>query len=530
MDDLPVVVLQEILDFLSIQEKLRSKLICKKFKFVVETFCAQQNVCIYGFDYPYGQRWCWSDQRIADEDMLHLKFDLQISRPFDLKMEFFRNLQKICLYVIGEKVNQFLEEVHRLRKLKVLIVNESGKIKLRTLSSSSLEKLSLGCGSGRTPLRLELNTPKLSSVTFWMNYRQINFRFPLEVKHLRSRWFNPCLRRLKNLETLICERITSDFKLSDFKSLIRLEVFPFNEDDLQVVRQILDQRNRLDRDRPELFICGFKEQLPTCGKIYEMFSDFTRNVYSGLQPEYIEYAVKNYSNLADNLPWNLDFDIRTLLKCGNLIPRDFFQKFTRTAIIPYTSSEELKITESEQRVLVEHIKRSSPCVLLIRHLDMSLKREFYKQLSSVQSLKFLWIGPHLENVEFDHFLKLKHLQNFTIRSEKIPIQFVSKLFVHLKHLKVFKFQATCGLFDSKFRIEIWFYESPDDESGVGDDEEDEEDDEEAWRPFRFGCYYRDSFESYEKRVLFANCYNANELAPNINRIREDERLLPYLIE
>ena len=489
MDDLPVLILKEILDFLSIQEKFRLKLICKKFKFIVETFCTQQNVCIYTHDYPYGQSWCWPDQRIADEDIIHLKFDLKTSRPFDLRTEFFRNLQKVCLYKIGEKIDQFLEEVHLLSKLKVLIVNESGKIKLRTLSSSSLEKLSLGCA---TPDYLELDTPNLSSVTFWVDYSQIVFRFPLMVKHLECNTFQPKLSRLKNLKTLICQKITSDFMLNDFKSLTRLEVFPLNADDLQVVRQIFDQRKQLDRDRPEMFICGFNEQLPTCGKIYESILGFPGNLgYGGLQPEFIEYAVQNYSKLLGTIPWYFDLDIHTLLKYGNLIPRDFFEKFQSNLILYIRLFRDLKITESEQRVLIEHIKRSNVRLLSIEHLDMSLKREFYEQLSSVQSLKKLWIGPHLENVEFDHFLKLKNLRDFQIISAKIPIQFVSKLFVRLKLLEEFIFQARPGA----CRIEIWVNKSR------PDDEEDQ-----PYYPFRLRCLQA-CFNAY--------CNNGDRLNPQI---------------
>ena len=524
MDDLPVVVLQEILDFLSIQEKMRSKLICKKFKFVVETFCTQQNVYIYSRDYPYKGSWCWSDQQIADEDMLHLRSDLQTSRPFDLRMEFFRNLQKVCLDWVGEKTDQFLEEVHLLSKLKVLMVKgQLDKTTLRTLSSSSLEKLTLNSGDLLTPVHLELDTPNLSSVDFfWMNYRQIVFLFPLMVKRFKCCCSSPCLNRLKNLETLICrhiysdfklknletlicQKITSDFKLNDFKSLTRLEVFPFNENDLQAVRQILDQRKRLERDRPEMFICGFKEQLPTCGKIYELMD--------GLQPEYIEYVVQNYSKLVGTFPWTFSFDIRNLLKYGNLIPQDFFEKFTGICYISCETLANLTITESEQRVLIEHIKRSSVRSLSIERLDMSLKREFYEQLSTVQSLRFLQIGPHLENVEFDHFLKLKHLHTFRIKStQKIPVEFVSKLFVELKNLKEFRLRATS---DEKceFKIDIFFNESQPDE-------------EEAW-PYEFQCYLPDVHK--DEPILFDYCDNANQLAQSIKQMKDDERLMPFLI-
>lgn len=200
MDDLPVVVLREIFNFLSISQKLRMKS-------VLETMRHQKRVCIYSIGYPYGESWCFSN---------------------------------VCtnLYQIGEKVDAFLEEVSSLTKLKVLMIDDH-TIKLRKLSSSSLEKFSLKCYYSD---HIELDTPNLFSFTFWEqcdSRRQlVDLHFPLKVKYLECFDFNTNLSRLRNLATLICQKITCDFNLEDFKSLTRLELFSRDENDLWVARLI----------------------------------------------------------------------------------------------------------------------------------------------------------------------------------------------------------------------------------------------------------------------------------------------------
>ena len=203
MDDLPVLVLQEIFSFLNIQEKLRVRSVCRQFKFIVETVNHQRNLCLYSTGYPYNQRWCFSKQKVMEEDMLYLQLeiDLDNSRKFDLQIEFLRNLQMLYLHRVGPKIDYFLEQVNCLCKLKVLMIDGS-RIKLEKLSSSCLEKLSLrNCG-----FRLiELDTPNLTSFVLWNDEGAIEFavfRFPLKVKHLECFQFDSSvLMGLKNLET-----------------------------------------------------------------------------------------------------------------------------------------------------------------------------------------------------------------------------------------------------------------------------------------------------------------------------------------
>ena len=238
MDDLPVVVLKEIFSFLSIQEKFKMKLTCKKWKFALEIMCPQRNVCIYSLKFPYKERWCFSDQKVAAEDLLYMKFNRENSRKFNLKMDFFKNLRKIYLYMIGEKINNFLEELNSLTRLEVLMILDwaTKQIRLRKLSSSSLQMLSIRNVKSHG---IELDTPNLHSLVLYrhrMEDELVHFDFPLTIKHLECTKFTLSLSCLKNLETLLCHEITFDFKPQDFKSLVKLEILPRNG--IQFVRNL----------------------------------------------------------------------------------------------------------------------------------------------------------------------------------------------------------------------------------------------------------------------------------------------------
>ena len=258
---------------------------CKKWKFVIETMIAKQaNVCIHSKVYPYKEKWCFSEAPVAEEDMLYVKYVCPPSRQFDFKIPFFEHLHKVYLCEIGENVDCFLEEVKLLANLKVLMIHEE-QIKCRTLSSASLERLSVKC-SDFGPIKLD--TPMLSCFVLWNNFKRfeqfetvsnrlVDIQFPLKIKRLECFRFDLNLNRLKNLETLVCRVITFEFQLNDFKSLVRLEIFPRTERELPVIRRIQDDRERLNRTDLELIVSGFKETPIICnlnGGYRNLFESF----------------------------------------------------------------------------------------------------------------------------------------------------------------------------------------------------------------------------------------------------------------
>lgn len=424
MADLPDVVLWKVFDFLPISERLRVRSTCKTWKFVIETYNSPQSLCIYSIKYPGNERWCFSNKKVTEDEMVYLKYRPDLSCRFCLRQEFFRNLQSVYLYAIKKKVGPFLQEMHYLTRLKMLKVDRE-ITKPTVLSSFSLEKLSL-----KARCEIELNTPNLNSLALWMNSEQsgktVNFRFPSKLKHLECIKFTSNLSQLKNLETLVCQEVTPDFRLNDVECLTRLEIWP-TEQQLPMVMRIQEERTRLKRNELELIVSGFSEELVSC----------ERNNYPGnlwLTPAYLEQIKRNRPKFVGVAPWYACLDIETLLRHPDRVPNELFKHFPNldyTHWIPAdrlpSRLEDLGISESR---LIETIQISNPQRLDIKVPELT--QGFYNQLGRLESVKVLNLRIDLKIFDFDCLLNLKNLVIVGIQYETFPIEFVCKLVKNLR--------------------------------------------------------------------------------------------------
>ena len=437
MANLPEVVLKEIFDFLTIREMWRVRSTCKKWKFVVDTWCRPRSVCIHSTSYPYNERWCFSDQRVVEDEMIYLKFHLKTNRLFDLRMEFFRNLQKVYLYHLMEKVDLFFEEASQLTRLKVLMIEERC-FPPRTLSSFSLEKLSLKVFNLG---RFQLNTPNLSSLILWditcMLPRDppvLEFSFPLKVKHLECTDFTHNLgSQLKNLETLVCIEILFDFQLNEFKSLTRAELWSF-----AAFRTVENQKRRLNRMNLQVLASGFDAET-VAGEpleIQEKFFCSPITIEKGklaMSSSFLEMAERNRWNLAGSIACTFDLDNlepESLISFASKIPRAFFDKLRMGRI--FFSSNEI-----DQSALVELAGRCSPSYYSASRCRLS--RSEVEKLSRIQSIKRFHGSCDIESA--DYLLNLKNLEDLQINSPKISIDFICKLFKELKFLYALYFES-----------------------------------------------------------------------------------------
>ena len=501
MVDLPVVVLKKVFAFLDIRERLRVRSTCKTWRFMVDTLSYQQSLCIYSISYPYNKRWCFSDQRVVEDEMIYLKLDREAGHRFDLRMEFFRNLQKVYLYKTGDKTEHFLEEVNQLTRLQVLMIKESW-IKLRTLSSSSLERLSLKlfCCD-----HIKLDTPNLSSFVLWVDRRGeiyfppgnhpgiVEFHFPLKVKHLECTEFNLNLGQLKNLETLVCRTITFDFKLDEFKSLVRTELWSL--DAFQLMR---NEKNRLNRASLQIVASGFDGET-VAGELIGIQEEFfcRPERFGGshleLSGSYLKNAERNQWNLVGSIPWNFQVEYATLLPFVSRIPKDFFSKLR---ISQFNLTEfPLNVSEIDQATLVELMERSQPSFL---KLNFKLSQDTFERIGRIQSIKSLFVRL---NEKLDCLLSLRNLEVIRIfDSAKISIDFICRLFKQLKFFSILLFFPNLfphlGLLITyhKNRLE-------------------EEDDFVLEYPFSI------HFSSSEKL-----CRDLNELVEEVEKLRENQKI------
>ena len=469
MADLPVVVLREIFDFFSIWERFRLRCICKGWKFVIETFNSPPSLCVYSNKYPSKEKWSFSDRIVTEHEVLYL--NRYSNRRLSLRMEFFRNLQSLYLYNIDDKrLNLFLEELNGLSQLKVLMITK-GEVHLKLLSSSSLEMLSLECCVVDA---VEVDTPNLNSLAY-RNSREandeINFRFPLKVQHLECLSFTSKLSQLKNLETLLCMEIVSDFSLNDFKYLKRLEIWPL-EEHLPLVRRIHEERKGLNRPL-ELIVSGLKEEL-VIGVSNEFQATSLR-----LTSHYLEMIERNSFKFVGPGPWQFETEIGTLVKYWERVLSKFFNGchfhvepfrhytlyYLREKGVPLTRVIELLRRSHSQSLTLE--VRQLPPSFYVNRVDLPV--EFYHQIASLESLTNLSVEirfdefskiNQLKNFDFDCFRKLKNLQILRIHSKSIPLTFLCKA---VKQFKFF-FQIEFRLLEHSTRFIISIVFAPDPET------------------------------------------------------------------
>ena len=507
MADLPIVVLREIFDFFTMPERLSLRCICKTWKFAIETFCFPKNLCIYSTSYPHKKKWCFSNEKVVENEMFYLKYHYEAHRRFSLQMKFFQNLEKVYLYATEEKADLFLAEVHQLTQLKVLMIE--GDVDLKTLRSFSIEMLSLKTFSPGIN-SIELETPNLNSVVMQSMLSKsdplVIFRFPSKVKHLECLRFNANLSQLKDLETLVCQEITFDFQLSEFESLKRLEIWP-TPWQLPMVEQIQQERNRLERNDLELIVSGFREELVSCERDNSCLS---------VTIAYLQQMERNRTKLVGPAPWCASIDIEIFIRRPDLIPDKLFGHFTNSDYThrvphdqPHRRLEDQGTSESR---LIEILQKSNPTKLELHGLILT--QWFFDQIARLESIKHLILEISLENFNFHCLLSLKNLQVLHIhrvQTEIFSIDFLCEL------VKRMRFLFKCYFMASNFLIYLDFENRAANLTP-----------EELETPFcLFYNYGREPGGDREKfRAYFRN---VDELIAGIKRVGQEEKFRQYFV-
>lgn len=409
---------------------------------MADTLSHQRIVCIYSTSYPYNERWCFSEQRVVEDEMVYIKFDWEASRRFDLTINFFRDLQKVYLFGIMEKVDLFLQELNQLTRLKLLIIEEE-EMNLETLNSSSLEKLSLKC-LHFSHSRIQLNTPNLSSLVFWNNNHQLNnppptvkFCFPLKVRHLECIEFSGNLGQLKNLETLVCNTISFDFRLNQFKSLSRTELWSFD-----AFRTVQNEKRRLNRTNLQVLAPGFEEATVACETLEVQQQLFCRP-FSWFEKEslelslsFLELAERNQwnwpSHLSGLISWKFFFKDSTFVSFANKIPSVLFDKLRidRISLLDRNVHETSTLVEVAEKCSVKDFGAS-----LYR-----LSRDDFERLSRIQSIKRF--SGTCDSETANLLFNLKNLETVYMFSSTISIDFICRLFKELNFFSYLYFYSS----------------------------------------------------------------------------------------
>ena len=142
------------------------------------------------------------------------------------------------------------------------------------------------------------------------------------------------------------------------------------------------------------------------------------------------------------IPWKFNLEnFPRFYRSFRELPNDFFPKFANIFMVC--------VSKSKKRVRPTHQMSSNCSARPIQNgvyigfgantkKILNFRMGFYEQLTSIQSIKILYIQEWFENLDFDLFLRLKYLDTLYIGTEKLPIDFIRKFF-KLKYVNSFLF-------------------------------------------------------------------------------------------
>ena len=157
MNNLPSLVLNEMFSYLSIQEKIRMKQVCRNWKIELDNYNITK-LCIHLDAYPLNLNWSYTNNLISFSNTFQIKNSININ----LVIQRFKNLKKLFIFQLTSFDN-CKELIKRLDEFADLIQLEIYDVcfEAACLNLSKLKIISLKYS---TFDQIELNTPALDTL------------------------------------------------------------------------------------------------------------------------------------------------------------------------------------------------------------------------------------------------------------------------------------------------------------------------------------------------------------------------------
>ena len=448
ISQLPSLVLIEILRRLSLRERLKLKLVCKRWNFLGD-FVKRPSLCVYGTQSPEAEYLAYKRPEPNYDDTIRVGSADAVP---NLNSQLFKSVD--YLYLLAIKNSNFLPDLNCLIYLKELVICRQSLDSL----SLKLPNLSLLCLKYSYFKHLELDTEKLTTFVYWgnfgsFNYCSVHFQHPetLKVLEYQSYVFRNTLQEFTNLEHLtgVLEPDSSiDLKqLPKLKTLDLSKIVGLNQSsNLQIssVVQGISQRPEVN-----IFSLGLKNHLFGVAIYRRKFvdSELDLNVlthYDARQNP-VPFPVWNFNfkKIAETFQKRHDEEISQIQ-----IPNSFFRK------IPYIVSIWMN-TASDPHNLVDFLRKSRCPELNIINEG---HQEFFDQVSHLTSISFLRIRkngdhPNVPDLNFNFLTNMESLVSLELHifPQKWPLDTI------LQAVKKCKFFAKLILHDHGVRtVEVHF--------------------------------------------------------------------------
>ena len=442
--DLPDLALIEIFSNLNFKRLFNLRIVCKRWKILIECMAKNQDSLFVCFHRCYYPKLKINDKRIKKEEVIKQPF----FENFCLAKNYFTNVKKLILHSIrllhfkNEKLKSalryILEDLEELYISKVHIISGWDKspmsasrgdsdyllaeiLDFKNLKFTKLKTLSLlGFGLQND---LALDCPVLENLCLFSkqymfqlgdSYRSncvVTFKSYETIKTLKCRNASSYNLKIPNLEHLIFQKFNpfSEFNLLNFPKLKRLDLFPNNIHSLPQIEDVFRQKNQY-KNFNDLQILIF-------GLPISMLDENARNFCSLFVPDIIGYEIERNSDPIKTNYLNLKTDHHPDYKIiYNDSFYDTYQYFSKIDVHK-VSAKELK----ETKILIDFIVKIGG----VRSLKLTRCKIENESKEHFKKVPFLFL-LQLENCEMenkcDFISDIKKLTQIYIETNYHPFQ------------------------------------------------------------------------------------------------------------
>lgn len=448
---LPDEILLNIFNKLSINQIVVSKLVCKRWYFVLNKLRIRNLVISIHANLPNHKYWltynfvnCTHLIRDAFEKSDRNEVNKLISLESinnKLNQRLFDNLRSLYVYNIYHKnlFTSYLNKFTHLERLEFIysrLKNEA--VSNCTLNLDNLKILHISDAINDV---FVLNTPRLSNIKLNIsNLEKVTFNYPDQVRLFETLRYNDVIKIFSNLEYLFAKNINDlddDFLLQ----LPHLKELHFDSQK-RIFHILQHQKSLFKRNELKLFYFGLNlENIPN----YNL-----KNTRNQLNDKAVELLGDNYEKIATVLPFVHQIDYCDLESYfNNKIPYCFIKRFVNLDYLLVTS----KVKDPDQLNSVLKDCNNLKSLTICSALDQN----FYDTLPSILPyLEYLSITNE-QKIHFEFILNFKILELIYIKqnlSEDLIWKILNR-FKDLIYKFAFSYQSTnMEINNREFKLKI----------------------------------------------------------------------------
>ena len=455
--DLPCLVLNKIVTYLSAKERLNCGRVCRSWRLNLMNY-EPQTLFLHYQAYPTNKRCAYSNELIDRSNSFQIKAIAFIEH--EMTRSYFVNIKKLIIFKLFETTRQvesalkdFGRSVSYFDKLEHLEIsglslNGETKLNLENLKTLSLKALTVD--------RLELETPNLVNLICWVDIERLQFNYPNRLEYLEYKNQSNDFKFKIEFKNVTClnyydtnRTVAGDF-LCNLPGLKRL-IF-FASDAESRMKEFNRQKIAYGLNDLELSPFGFEGVLVRHVDSIDTFCCYM------LYEFYLKSVIDNYAKLTNKITWPLFVDYCSLVGQFRVIPESFFKKFVDFYIV-FVGRE---INDTDQ--LIEFLNNCGYVYELILQNAQLEQQAFYRRLHRCSYIDKLKIVEQSTPSRTDCITDYNFLSTLTINELHfefyyLPLELITCAFRN-RYIRTLKFRKGClkivitYLYDSKLVLNI----------------------------------------------------------------------------